>query len=370
VFVARLASSLAAMCSVQVVTPAPNFLTSYNELSGEVRVSCFLYAPRYFRTLAHSAGGIPAQLSKSKLTGLLIPPFLICFVASSIWKAFSADVIHANWAISSVPGYFAKLLSGVPLLTTLRGEDVNIKRGGRKAVLSFALWASDRVVVVGDDMRAELVNYYPQYAEKIAVVKNGADTPFSVPEKNVDFTTLELVFVGSLIERKNISNTLHALTHLKSGGVKFIFRVVGGGDKRPLKELVETLDLHGCVELMGEQPPAVVEGIMVQSHVYVSSSTHEGRPNSVVEAMAAGCCCVLSDITGHRELSEDGRALLFSLDEPVHLARVINRLYTDDSEIGAISRRSHSWALDECATWHDSAREYLAEFSGLIHRSK
>jgi len=357
---------------VNIVTPAPAEACSYNQLSGDAQVKCFAYAPPRWRLLAHSAGGIPAQLVKNKLLFALIPAFLLGFIVSSVRRSFSADVIHANWAISALPGFVAKIFSGKPLLTTLRGEDVNLQRGGRAGVLSFALWASDRVVVVGEDMRADLLDRYPAYADKVTVVKNGVvKLPLRAKNTfNTDGVGLRLIFVGSLIARKNIENTLLALSELKSRGKTFSFSIIGAGNEQLIAELISAQGLDGHVELLGEQDPSVVEGALTASHIYISSSKHEGRPNSVIEAMAAGCCCVLSDIAGHREVAADGGAVLFPLNEPVLLADALEGLIVDPMRVDDLGRRAHGCVTEKYMNWDESAEAYLREFSLLLSRPK
>jgi len=372
VFVARLASSLSKLCMVNIVAPAPAEACSSNQLSGGAQVKCFAYAPQRWRVLAHAAGGIPAQLAKNKLFFALIPAFLLGFIVSSVRRSFSADVIHANWAISAFPGFIAKTFSGKPLLTTLRGEDVNLQRGGRARVLSFALWASDRVVVVGDDMRADLLDRYPAYADKVTVVKNGVDKlPLRTKHNfNTDGAGLKLIFVGSLIARKNIENTLLALSELKSRGKTFSFSIIGGGNEQPIAELIGSLGLDGHVELLGEQAPSVVEKALAASHIYISSSKHEGRPNGVIEAMAAGCCCLLSYIAGHREVAADSGAVLFPLNEPVFLADALEGLIGDPIRVDELGRRAHGCVTEKYMSWDESAEAYLREFSLLLSRQK
>jgi len=180
---------------------------------------------------------------------------------------------------------------------------------------------------------------------------------------------LRLVFVGSLIPRKNVTYILSSLKYLHDFGVDFIFTVVGTGeDLSCLQSMVVESGLTGRVRFPGEVSPLEVANYLQAADVYVSASLHEGRPNSVLEAMSAGCCCVLSDIPGHRELVEGGRGSLFFLDEPLSLVNLLQSLTAKDvvqmgeAASNHIERGSFSWA--ECA------KQYGELFNRLIHRSE
>lgn len=68
-----------------------------------------------------------------------------------------------------------------------------------------------------------------------------------------------------------------------------------------VKNLVEDLNLNGCVILAGQQNNPFK--FMVCSSVYVLSSLFEGFPNAMVEAMACGCPVISADCkSGPREI--------------------------------------------------------------------
>jgi glycosyltransferase involved in cell wall biosynthesis len=65
--------------------------------------------------------------------------------------------------------------------------------------------------------------------------------------------------------------------------------------------------------------------------VSVSPSTHDGTPNSLLEAMACGCLPVAGDLESIREWIVDGRnGLLIDPGDPVGLARAVVRALSDD----------------------------------------
>jgi len=368
-FVGRLATALSEVADVLVVAPDA-CVGSSPELSPVVS-RAFGYAPRRWQVLAHVPGGIPSQLKLNKLNYLLLPPFIISYLFTSLRYSKSIDVVHANWAFSSLIGWFVKKVRGVPLLTTLRGEDVRLSNGGLSGVvLKFSLWASDSVVVVSDEMLVLLRKYYPKYAHKCSVIHNGVSSSFFVEKKGSYFysqSRLKLVYVGSLIARKNLYFIVDALSVFSRQGGDFEFNVVGDGPELAgLRKAVVRLGFEGRVSFLGQLPPEQVAEQVSRSHIYISSSLHEGRPNGVLEAMAAGCCCVLSDISGHRELTDEGRGIVFIPDSADTLGKILCDLDTKRDKIEVMGRKSQQFIEKNSLTWDACAETYDSVFDELI----
>lgn len=68
--------------------------------------------------------------------------------------------------------------------------------------------------------------------------------------------------------------------------------------------------------------------------VYVSTSRWEAHPLAVLEAMAAGCVCLLSDIPSHRFFAEANAALCFDSSSADSFQAALSRV-TDDPSLRA-----------------------------------
>ena len=141
---------------------------------------------------------------------------------------------------------------------------------------------------------------------------------YGIPDK-----ALLLLSVGELSRRKNHGIVLRALALLKTGGLahgKDVYYLVCG--QGPLEnQLVRRACKYGIdarVRLAGFVDD--VAAVYRAADIFVFPSLQEGMPVALMEAMAAGMPCVVSDIRGNRELI--GREeLRFAPGNPVELAQ-------------------------------------------------
>lgn len=139
---------------------------------------------------------------------------------------------------------------------------------------------------------------------KLIVIPNGVIVPTSFPTSSTDHSTICIIGVSRLGREKNIETTLRGLSLVKRN---FQYTHLGDGDPTYKKELIDL-----CSDLL-LQDKVIFKGMahnvadyLDQSDIFVSSSKEEGMPLSVLEAMAHGLPCILSDIPAHREICQDG----------------------------------------------------------------
>jgi glycosyltransferase involved in cell wall biosynthesis len=142
------------------------------------------------------------------------------------------------------------------------------------------------------------------------VVQNGADldridraVATRPAERNGNgFTVLS---VGRLETVKDPLALLEAFGHSLGEDVGSRAVFVGAGELAPtITARAEELRLQDRVVLTGLIPRDEVFVLCADADVFVSTSHGEGLPVAVLEAMAAGCPVILSEIPPHRELAD------------------------------------------------------------------
>ena len=120
-----------------------------------------------------------------------------------------------------------------------------------------------------------------------------------------------------------------ALVLEKFPGVRFI--CTGMEDNVKIRAMVNDLGIASSVELLPKIPYAKMPDLFMSAQVAVSPSTHDGTPNTLLEAMASGCFPIAGDIESLREWIIPGEnGLLVDPNDPYALSRAILTALNDD----------------------------------------
>jgi glycosyltransferase involved in cell wall biosynthesis len=166
--------------------------------------------------------------------------------------------------------------------------------------------------------------------------------------------------VANLIAYKGHADLLAALTMLES---RPVIRLIGEGPERhQLEREIRRLELSDVVQLEGHLPQAAE--IFREVQFALLTSHHEGLPNALLEAMAAGLPVIATAVGGVPELVDHEKTgLLVPPSDPVALAQAIAIMSSDTErrvEYGRAARAKalrYSW--ERCREAHLSVYEEL-----------
>ena len=155
-------------------------------------------------------------------------------------------------------------------------------------------------------------------------------------ELNIPEDDIVLLSVGELNGNKNHKTVIRALARLKSCDVTYV--VCGkGGEAGRLIKLVNRRRLSGKVRLLGFRTDVL--DMYQLADIFVHPSFREGLPVSLMEAMAAGLPCIVSDIRGNGDLIESGKGgLLCRPGDAAGFAAAIRCVSSDQSAAAAMGR--------------------------------
>jgi glycosyltransferase involved in cell wall biosynthesis len=171
--------------------------------------------------------------------------------------------------------------------------------------------------------------------ERVRVVPNGVDRsePAPIPDRR---RPCELLFVGRLVDQKNVLTAVEAMAELPRD---VVLRVVGDGEQaEDVARRVAELGLDN-VRLEGRLRPDQLAAAYRRATLLVMPSSHEGMPLVLLEAMAAGVPVVCSRI---RELVEVGGDAVATVEPvtPRTLAAAVRSLLADQAARERLSRRA------------------------------
>jgi glycosyltransferase involved in cell wall biosynthesis len=147
---------------------------------------------------------------------------------------------------------------------------------------------------------------------RIQALQNGVDieridgilsTAQPMPREYVNY-----IYVARLIPLKNHKFLVDVLSHCEQ---KVHFTFVGAEDaEKAIRKKAEELGVAERITFTGLIPRNEVFKELQSADYYISSSTLEGLPVSVLEAMYCGLPCILSDIPQHKEVAGNEATIL------------------------------------------------------------
>ena len=172
----------------------------------------------------------------------------------------------------------------------------------------------DKIICVSYEVEKEF-NYFFKQSSKTQVIYNPMNSEDIISKSNSRKFILDskdvfyFTAIGSLIPVKGFELLIEAANLLKKERFQFIINIIGTGPlKQKLSELILDYNLEDNIKLLGFLPNPY--GILKQSRALLISSKTEGLPTVLCEAMILGKACIVPDITGCREVSNNGEFAL------------------------------------------------------------
>ncbi|MBP1969192.1 glycosyltransferase involved in cell wall biosynthesis [Virgibacillus natechei] len=152
-----------------------------------------------------------------------------------------------------------------------------------------------------------------------------------------------IAHVGRWSILKDYQNFIKALNKVKQQGIKFHAVLVGTNiDEKnmELMDLVKKYDLLNNVSLLGirDDIPTIMSG----ADILTSSSSGEGFPNVIGEAMACETPCVVTDVGDSAYIVGDTGKVVPSKDSDALSKSILDLLHLPDNErehLGSIARQ-------------------------------
>jgi glycosyltransferase involved in cell wall biosynthesis len=338
-----------------------------------VAALCRSHAAAGHRVEVHclmTAGPLAAELEQE---GVLVHLHASGNPRRLAWKLFRAfrrsrpDVVHCHNKTATIRAAAAARLTGARAIVSTRHGMASPFR--LRYELKFWITVAvlcDRVVAVCETARRNMTTGAGPVAHKVVTIRNGAYPPRVGAEQTVLKRGFTLVSVGRLVRGKNFDMLIRAVAVARVAVPDLDLWIVGGGAEGPaLQQLCAELSLASAVRFWGERRD--VGSWLRAADVFVLSSSSEGLPISVLEAMAAGLPAIVTDVGGLPELvALSGAGTTVPVHDVDSLARAIVDFADRRHELAALGKRA---ADCYCAhfTPDRMAAEYLALYRACLH---
>ncbi len=178
-------------------------------------------------------------------------------------------------------------------------------------------------------MKARKTAYIPGVGIDVSSLQKQTFTERAVFRKKYQIpeNAVILLSVGELSRRKNHQMVISALSGMSEKEVHYL--ICGKGRlKKALLQKARSCGVSKQVHILGFQEN--VADFYYNADIFVFPSRQEGLPAALMEAMACGLPCIVSDIRGNRELITEGRkdcgGICFPLRRPGKLRYALELL--------------------------------------------
>ena len=307
--------------------------------------------------------------------------FLLSGAWYSLWQVreFRPDIVHVFFGIPDGPiGWLLKRVYGLPYLISLRGADVpsdEVKRFAKqyKVLRPFIRWLwhdADALVAVSNGLRSYARETAPDLP--IQIIPNAIDLSEFTPALHRETDGLvRLLYVGRFNAFKNVETLVEAAGKLNQMDVgDFELELVGEGERRPvLERMVSDLGLTRRVHFTGWVARDYIADRYRRADIFVTATTWEGMPNTVLEAMACGLPIVGTQASGLHELVRDGvNGYLAPLKDADALAEALAHLIGNGYERRRMGRQSRKLVEREFA-WEYIAAQDVEVYKQVVGSS-
>jgi len=247
-----------------------------------------------------------------------------------LFRRLRPALVHANSSKAGILGRVAAAVTGVPArLFTVHGWAFKADTG---LTARGYLWAdrlmspltTTTICVAESELRAGLQARTCR-RERTVVIHNGVALA-ERPRAHAAARPVTVLSIGRLRAPKDFLTLVRAVARLEPGSFRLL--IAGDGpDRQLIAAEVRRLGLDETVALLGARDD--IAALLSAADVFVLSSTSEGFPMSVLEAMAAGLPVVASAVGGVPEAVDAATGALVPPRDPAALARALATLVAD-----------------------------------------
>ncbi len=174
-------------------------------------------------------------------------------------------------------------------------------------------------------------------------------------------------YVGSLSEQKGLKDLIESLKHLNKNISDICCLIIGDGpEEDSLKKLISEYNLESNFKFLGQRYD--IPNLLHVMKVFVLPSLWEGLPQVVIEAMAASCPVIATNVDGTPEIiTHKKNGWLISPTNPEEIEIALRTMLTDNNLRKELAENGYSTAKDKFNI-ETMADNYHNLYQKYIHR--
>jgi len=230
-------------------------------------------------------------------------------------------------------------------------------------IIPINIKRAEKIITVSQNSKYEIEKYYPNAKGKVEVIHLGVDSLF---KRLGTQKKKQILYVGSMNERKNFSSILRAYTMLNNSDYALL--MVGNFSSNfalddATKKLIESTKLNPNIEFKSNVDNDELVKIYNESMLFVFPSFYEGFGLPILEAIACGTPVVCSNSTSLSEVG--GEAVVYCNPYNVNdIAEKMEMVLSDETLQQDMIDKGLNRAKQ--FTWEKAAKEHMRVFQEVL----
>jgi len=286
-------------------------------------------------------------------------------------KERKIDIIHTHGYKSDILGVIAARLTGIQSLSTPHGfgEHNDFKLRTYISIGKYCLRFFDRTVPLSQQLVDEVIEAgVPE--SKVTFIRNAVDLKeverYRLKERNKDHSTqLKIGYIGQMIQRKNIGHILDIFNKVWLENNNTQLLLLGDGkESERLQAYAGTLPSAKAIRFLGFRNDRL--DLLSQFDLFVMTSSDEGIPRCLMEAIAMGVPVAAYNISGIDQLVKHKETgLLADYGDKDVLKDCWQRLLSDKSYAQDLAEKGRQF-VNDTYSGQRMADEYTALYQELL----
>jgi glycosyltransferase involved in cell wall biosynthesis len=280
---------------------------------------------------------IPVKLKKVTSISFLVK---LLIMAPSM-KLSHDTIIHTHRPDFLLP--FILFFHRNPKICTLHGiPDIGIKTRKKPIIWKiyniierFCLKRTDRLIAVDEGTKKYYSNRYPGLKERIVTIPVGIDPEIFKPKdkkrmrNNYGFKQDEIIilYVGRFSIEKGLDILIKGFREVNYMNPESRLVLLGEGlQSDDLKDVIRDQNIHN-ITFMAPVKHEIIPEIMSCADIFALTSSFEGMPTVVLEAMACGIPVVATEVGDVKKVVLEGKTgYIIQRREPEYIKKAILKL--------------------------------------------
>jgi GalNAc-alpha-(1->4)-GalNAc-alpha-(1->3)-diNAcBac-PP-undecaprenol alpha-1,4-N-acetyl-D-galactosaminyltransferase len=294
-------------------------------LSTELSKKHDVFILLFDNSISYEYGGTIIDLKSASIPNKIGKIYNVVKRSYKLKKIFKKEKFDKIFAFME-SSYLPSILTGFSIIASVRNNPNVYSRFITKNILSKA----EKIVAVSSQIQMMLNNEFNILNTTTILNPIIIDNDYNIVEDLSKYQPY-ILSVGRFSKQKNFEMLINAYSKSKTQrNVKLL--ILGEGENREkFENLIEKLDLPNKVLLLGQKDN--IKDYYLQSDIYILSSSYEGFPNVLIEALSNGCACIATNCpTGPKEIiinNENG--ILVENENQEAMTRAIDKLFFDEN---------------------------------------